>query len=126
MKDLSIFKDVSVTPCNAELFEFLANYARSKDVPVYAETGRDSYNKGFIHLWFNDGMFIGASSLYVNNISVEKFIALCDEWANNDDVKLNSNYTAKIDRVNKIVHVGCQMFTFESISNLHRAICNKV
>ena len=41
---------------------------------------------------------------------------------NNDDVKLNADYTARIDRKNKIVNVGCQRFTFESINNLYVAI----
>jgi hypothetical protein len=125
MKDLSIFENVSVNPRNAELFEFLINYARSKDVPVYSGSSKSSYIEGFHHFNFDGEHFSGNLKPNRKEVSVEEFIALCDEWAKTD-VKLNSNYTAKIDRVHKIVHVGCQQFTFESISNLHRAICNKV
>jgi hypothetical protein len=123
MKDLSIFKGVSVNPRNAELFEFLVNYARSKGVPVFEGTSKDSYNNGYIYLWFSGVKFVGATPGYAipNPISVEEFMALCDEWAN-DDVKLNNDYTAKIDRKNKVVNVGCQKFSFESINNLHKAI----
>ena len=123
MKNVSIFKGVSVNPRNAELFEFLVNYARSKNVPVYEATCKDSYNAGFRHLWFNGSIFCEATpSCAINNHkTVEEFIALCDEWANND-VKLNDSYTANIDRKNQIVHVGCQQFSFESINNLYVAI----
>ena len=123
MKNLSIFEGVSINPRNAELFEFLVNYARSKNVPVYEGTCKDSYNDGFRHLWFNGSVFCGntSSCSISKHKTVEEFMALCDEW-NNDDVKLNADYTARIDRKNKIVNVGCQRFTFESINNLYVAI----
>lgn len=125
MKDLSIFKGVSVSPSNAELFVFLANYAKSKGVPVYVGTSKNSYINGYTHLSFTSNQFSGNSEPNTRRLSVEEFIALCDEWAN-DRVKLNDEYTATIDRKNQIVHVGCQEFTFESISNLHRKICNSI
>lgn len=120
MKNLSIFEGVSINPRNAELFEFLVNYARSKNVPVYEGTNKDSHNR-YPYLYFTNNHFVGSVKAGFTVVSVEEFIKLCDEW-NNDDVKLNADYTARIDRKNKVVNVGCQQFSFESINNLYVAI----
>jgi anti-sigma28 factor (negative regulator of flagellin synthesis) len=40
-------------------------------------------------------------------------------------VKLNSEYTAKVDQSKKTVQVGCQTFEFEKIEELYKAIKNE-
>jgi len=111
---------------NAEVYEFLVKYARSKGVPVYEYTQRSSYSE-FPALIFQDHI-CGAKKEFGTrtkvNITMEQFFQYCDNWkeAQTHKVVLNDEYIAKIDFECSRVIVGCQNFSFNVIEELYNKI----
>ena len=120
--------DVSVICRDSSVKKFLVEYALKKGVPVYQATVEDTKEgtPAYPNLIFSDGEICGTRSGSENKsktwISVDEFMNYCDNWkeCNPKTIKLTNDYDAKIDKVNKVVNVGCQTISYEVIDALYK------
>lgn len=124
MKRTFQHKDLTNPLPNAELYEWLINYAKSKWVPVHEGTNK-FYYKEYPRLAFisNEINGCGTNDLHgLNLITIEQFIEYCDNWEEvkgKAHLKLNEEYTAEINREKKQVLFS---ISFEKIDELHKMI----
>lgn len=109
---------------NVELFGFMIDYAKSKNVPVH--TTKDAWGDGYRNLNFYHGELCGNSADFLSNsykyewITIEEFFNYCDNWKNNV-IQLTDEYKAEIDKEKKVVKVGCQTIPFDKIKQVYEA-----
>lgn len=113
---------------NQEIYGQLLDYAKSKDVPIYYGSSADNFD-AYPNITFDSnnqlcGNYANYGDTGRNWITFEQFFEYCDNWEDNQPVKikLNSEYTAEI--INGKVKVGCQTFEFDAIKKLYNAIKN--
>jgi len=112
---------------NAEIYQQLIDYAKSKGVPVFKHCS-SIHISDFPNLSFNNKEICGNGGNYGSSskdwITFEQFFEYCDNWKDSQPVKikLNSEYSAEI--INGKVKVGCQTFEFDAIEKLYNAIKN--
>ena len=112
---------------NAEIYQQLVDYAKSKGVPVYKETVKEEYprwpNLAFVSSELFSSELCGNCGVEGKEIiTFEQFFQYCDNWSKCQPVtvKLNDDYTAKIE--GNTVKVGCQTFEFEAIERMYNAM----
>jgi len=112
---------------NKEIYWQLIDYAKIKGVPVYSDTSINSFDE-YPNITFDIGEICGNCDGYGSTnkkwITFEQFFNYCDNWKDNQPVKvqLNSQYSAEI--IDGKVKVGCKTFEFDAIEKLYNAIKN--
>jgi hypothetical protein len=123
--------NVSVVCYNWEIKNFLVQYALEKGVPVFSDTISDTISSAketydtYPNLTFCHDEICGTSAGIEERktwISVNEFMEYCDNWSASQPVtfKLTNDYDAKIDKVNKVVKVGCQTILYDVIDALYK------
>lgn len=108
---------------NQELYTFAIEYAKKKGVPVYEGTYKDR-KKDFAeypYLKYDNTYIVGSvtQTFGFDKMNIEQFTEWCDNYKKSR-LQLNSSYVAEIDYAEKIVHVGCQSFSFKKIEELYK------
>jgi len=118
--------NVSVICRDLSVKKFLVEYALKKGVPVYASTIHDTREGDgyYPNLTFSVNEICGTYSSLKDPlktwISIDEFMEYCDNWENQSkEIKLTNDYNAQIDKVNKIVTVGCQKIPYYVIDELY-------
>jgi hypothetical protein len=101
-------------------------FFKQNEIPVYENT--TSFDPSFPYLVWDKKFLIQARACIsdapyeIVNTATE-FVELFME--KQEQVKLNEEYTATIDRKNRLVRVGCQEISFERVDELFKIICTK-
>ena len=121
--------NVSVVCRDSSVKKFLVEYALKKGVPVYHATLDDTKEgiPAYPNLIFSDGEICGTRSgegadYYKTWLSVDEFMDYCDNWneCQLKTIQLTNDYDAEIDKVDKIVKVGCQTIPYDVIDELYK------
>jgi len=125
------FKDTSTVVClTYDIWKALLSYASDKNIPIYnkADYTPDRYS-AYPNLTFLKNELCGSShnkrlDIGRDWISIEEFIEYCDNYEKEQPIKLSltNDYDAVVDKVNKIVNVGCQKIPFSKVEELYKLI----
>jgi len=115
-------KKFVIAPKNQIFYTACIDLALAHDVPVYKGTVEDKaidFPKYPILKYDGTNIIGSRSGGGYTELSLDKFEEFCKSY---DGVQLNEEYTARIDRKNRVVIVGCQTIPFEKVLRLAELI----
>jgi hypothetical protein len=102
-------------------------FFKQNEIPVYENT--TGFDPVYPYLLWDAGKFLIQARACISDAPYEivntatEFVELFME--KQEQVKLNEEYTATIDRKNRLVRVGCQEISFERVDELFKVIYTK-
>jgi hypothetical protein len=115
-------KEFVIAPKNQIFYTACIDLALAHGVPVFEGTVEDKATDfpDYPILKFDGTNIAGTKSNGgYTELSLEEFEEFCKSY---DGVQLNEEYTARINRKNRVVIVGCQTIPFEKVLRLAELI----
>jgi len=110
---------------NPHVFKMLLSIAKSKKITVcesYIEDGIKEWPLFVFHP--KDSVQISGQKRLIGDeeVTLDEMIELLENYDRSDELKLTSDYTAIINRKDKIVEVGCQKIPFDKVNELFELV----